>query len=80
MKYELIPKANLSTHHLENLLLNRGIMDVENFLFPTDTALLPEEDFDNIEEAYKVLVSNWDLGVLILVDCDADGYNLELPS
>ena len=74
MKYELIPQVKFSTHYLENLLINRGIKDVENFLFPTDTVLLSEEDFDNIEEAYKILVSKWNLGVLILVDCDADGY------
>jgi single-stranded-DNA-specific exonuclease len=74
MKYELLPQIKYSSHYLENLLMNRGIIDVQNFLFPTEEALLPEEDFDNIETAYKILVSNWDLGVLILVDCDADGY------
>lgn len=74
MKYELIPKANLSTHHLENLLLNRGIMDVENFLFPNESALLPETELDNMEEAYRTLSIYWNAGILILVDCDADGY------
>ena len=74
MKYIVNPLKQYSSHYLENLLLNRGIYNVEEFLFPTEKSLLPEEDFDNIEEAYDILMSNWDKKVLILVDCDADGY------
>ena len=74
MKYIVNPLVQYSSHYLENLLLNRGIINVEEFLFPTEKSLLPEEDFDNIETAYQVLMSNWNSKVLILVDCDADGY------
>lgn len=74
MKYMVNPLVQYSSHYLENLLLNRGIINVEEFLFPTENSLLPEEDFDNIETAYQVLLSNWNSKVLILVDCDADGY------
>jgi single-stranded-DNA-specific exonuclease len=74
MKYKLNPLKAYSSHHLENLLLNRGILDVENFLFPNESALLPETELDNMEEAYRTLSIYWNAGILILVDCDADGY------
>ena len=74
MKFKLNKLAPYSKHYLENLLLNRGIINVNDFLFPDEDALLPEEDFDNMTEAWQVLVSNWEKGMLILVDCDADGY------
>lgn len=74
MKYKLNKLQNYSSHYLENLLLNRGIFNTSEFLYPSVDSLLPEGNLDNIEEAYKALMTNWDLGILILVDCDADGY------
>lgn len=74
MKYRLNPFKKYSSHYLENLLLNRGIVELEDFLHPQISALLPEDELDNMEEAYLTLKTNWDLGILVLVDCDADGY------
>lgn len=74
MKFKLNQLAPYSKHYLENLLLNRGIINVNDFLFPDESALLPEEDFDNMTEAWNILTENWHKGMLILVDCDADGY------
>lgn len=74
MKYFIKPSEVYTSHYLENLLLNRGIKDCVNFLFPTEKSLLPPEGLDHIDEAYHLLTENWEKGITILVDCDADGY------
>ena len=61
---------------VKNILINRGITDINKFLEPdsSDDSLL--EDFTNLEIAAKQLVFHLSQNSLIsvVVDPDADGY------
>ena len=73
MKFTL-PKTQYHSRFLENLLIERGIFDVERFLLPTAAELLPYNSLDNIKEAQDLLLSHLEDNILIVVDCDGDGY------
>ena len=74
MKFKLTREVKPTDNYLLSLLADRGIEDSNSFLSPHSMNELPHEFLDNIDEAYDLLTRYWKEGVLILVDCDTDGY------
>lgn len=76
MEYQLINPRRPGTSAIEQVLLNRGIEDVQHYLNTVDTDILSPLDLDNIENGAKMLVSHMAQGskVFIIVDSDCDGY------
>jgi single-stranded-DNA-specific exonuclease len=74
MKFRLKREKKVSENYLIDLLKDREISDYNAFLAPSVRLEEPFELLDHIDEAYNLLTENWKEGVLILVDCDADGY------
>ena len=76
MEYQLINPRRPGTSAIEQVLLNRGIQDVQHYLNTDDTDILSPLDLDNIKEGAKLLVSHiaQKSKVLIQVDSDYDGY------
>ena len=76
MEYQLINSRRPGTSAIEQVLLNRGIQDVQHYLNTDDTDILSPLDLDNIKEGAKLLVSHiaQKSKVLIQVDSDYDGY------
>lgn len=60
------------------MLINRGIkpQDIQHYLHTTDEDILSPHLIQNIEDGVKMLISHIAQNdkVLIIVDCDADGY------
>lgn len=78
MKYKL--KNNYSkdpTRAMYEILQDRGVKDIENFIKPTKKCELNPYDLDNIEIAADRLL--WHLRnnshICFLVDCDCDGFS-----
>jgi len=69
-----VPQIKYTNKFLENLLVERGVFDLENFLMPTKSALLPYGDLDNIAAAIQLIKRHLNDDVLIVVDCDGDGF------
>lgn len=76
MKYQLINPRRPGTSAIEQVLLNRGIQDVQHYLNTVDSDILSPLDLDNIEKGAKLLVSHIAQGskVLVIIDSDCDGY------
>lgn len=76
MEYQLINPRRPGTSAIEQVLLNRGIEDVQHYLNTDDTDILSPLDLDNMEKGAKLLVSHIAQGskVMIQVDSDYDGY------
>ena len=77
MKYKL--RNNYSTNPdkaLEQILYDRGVKDLDNFLNPSPTCELDPYLLDNIEEAAERLLMHLRRGsnILFVVDSDADGF------
>ena len=77
MKYRL--RKEFSTNPdkaLIEILQDRGVTDVENFMYPTDECELNPYDLCNIEAAADNLLRHLRKGskILFVVDCDADGF------
>lgn len=77
LKKPLFPHNN-NASAVERVLSNRGILpqDVEHYLHTTDKDILDPKLIANIEEGAKMLVKHMaqNDNVLMIVDCDADGY------
>lgn len=81
MEYQLIkpllPQNNNNTA-VERVLSNRGILpqEINHYLNTTDNDILDPTLIDNIEDGAKILVKHMaqNDNVLMIVDCDADGY------
>ena len=76
MKVNLI-NENFSSNYLSNLLRARGVVNVEDFLQPTDKYLLNPQLLDNINQGALWLeetLNKEDSKILIVVDCDVDGF------
>ena len=76
MEYQLINPRRPGTSAIEQVLLNRGIDDVQHYLNTDDSDILSPLDLDNIEKGAKLLVSHIAQGskVMVQVDSDYDGY------
>lgn len=78
MKYRL--RNNYSTNPekaLKEILQDRGVKDIENFMNPTsDACELNPYDLDNIDETAERLLYHLRKNhkILFVVDCDADGF------
>lgn len=77
MKYKL--RNNYSTNPdkaLEQILYDRGVKDLNNFLNPSPNCELDPYLLDNIEEAAERLLMHLRRGsnILFVVDSDADGF------
>lgn len=78
MKYKL--RENFSKDPetaLEEILKNRGVKDIENFMYPTAQCELNAYDLDNIKSAADMLLTHLrkDSNILFIVDCDQDGVS-----
>lgn len=76
MEYQLINPRRPGTSAIEQVLLNRGIENVEHYLHTMDTDILSPLDLDNIKEGARLLVSHITQGskVMVIIDSDCDGY------
>ena len=77
MKYRL--RNNYSTNPdkaLKEILADRGVIDIENFMNPTPVCELDPYKLTNVEAAAERLLYHLrkDSNILFVVDCDADGY------
>lgn len=76
MKVNLI-NENFDSNYLANLLRARGVVNVEDFLQPTDKYLLSPQLLDNINQGSLWLeetLNKENSKILIVVDCDVDGF------
>ena len=75
-KYKLSGKTIGFGNVLENILKNRGIENISEFLNPSEKHEEDELLYDNIELAAQTLMKHVkdDNDITIIVDCDADGY------
>ena len=76
MEYQLINPRRPGTSAIEQVLLNRGIQDVQHYLNTVDSDILSPLDLDNIEKGAKLLVSHiaQKSKVFVIIDSDCDGY------
>lgn len=77
MKYRL--RKEFSTNPdkaLQEILEDRGVTDIKNFMCPTAECELDPYKLKNIEAAAECLLTHLRKGskILFIVDCDADGY------
>ena len=77
MKYKL--RNNYTTNPelaLSDILKDRGVTDIENFLQPSFSCELNPYDLDNIEIAAELLLKHLreNNNILFIVDADADGF------
>lgn len=76
MKVNLI-NENFTSNYLANLLHARGVVNVEDFLQPTDKYLSDPGLLDNINQGARWLeetLNKENSKILIVVDCDVDGF------
>ena len=76
MKVNLI-NENFKSNYLANLLHARGVINVEDFLQPTDEYLSDPRLLDNIDQGALWLeetLNKENSKILIIVDCDVDGF------
>lgn len=76
MKIKLA-NENFTSNYLRNLLAARGVTSIEEFLDPSIKELNSPELFDNIAEGARLLAETLQTvnsKILIVVDCDVDGF------
>ena len=61
---------------LEEILKNRGVEDINNFLHPTKDCELNPYSLKNVREGADLLLRHLRKNnkILFVVDCDADGF------
>ena len=76
MQVKLV-NENFKTNYIDNLLLSRGIKNLENFKNPTDDDIESWGKLSNIEQAIAIFREIVDIkeqvNIGTIVDCDADG-------
>ena len=77
MNYRL--RKNYTTdpnYALQEILLDRGVQDIDNFLNPTSRCELDPYALENIDLAADMLLRHLrnDSRILFVVDCDCDGF------
>lgn len=67
---------NFQTDYIDNLLLARGVKDLNEFKNPTEKSLQSYNDLDNVSRGFELIkeVINNKKKVLIIVDSDIDGF------
>lgn len=75
MKYRLV-NPELNSPYLENLLRERGVEDVKEYIKPTQNYLNDPAKLDNIEKGAKLYLNviKHNGNILIVVDSDCDGF------
>ena len=76
MKVNLV-NENFTSDYLANLLHTRGVVNVEDFLQPTDKYLSDPSLLDNVNQGARWLeetLNKKNSKILIIVDCDVDGF------
>jgi single-stranded-DNA-specific exonuclease len=76
MKVNLV-NENFHSDYLANLLRSRGVVNVEDFLRPTDKYLSNPTLLDNVDQGALWLeetLNKENSKILIVVDCDVDGF------
>lgn len=77
MKYRLRKEYSTNPDKaLKELLIDRGVEDIENFLNPTKDCELNPHHLKNIDAAAEKLLYHLrrNSDILFIVDCDADGF------
>jgi len=77
MKYKLRKEYSTNPDKaLKELLIDRGVEDIENFLNPTKDCELNPHHLKNIDAAAEKLLYHLrrNSDILFIVDCDADGF------
>ncbi len=71
-----LANKEIKENYIIELLKERGIQDIENYLYPKETNLLNPIDLNNIEKGAQLLLNsiNEKKLILIIVDCDVDGF------
>ena len=77
MQYRL--RNNYTTNPenaLQEILIDRGVKDIENFLYPTSKCELDPYGLENIDLAAEMLLRHLraDSKIMFVVDSDADGF------
>lgn len=77
MKYKL--RKNFTTNPqnaLQEILSDRGVTDLTNFMYPTKACELNPYDLQNVTQGAELLLSHLRKGnkLLFVVDCDTDGF------
>lgn len=75
MKYKLIGDNN-TNNIIEQVLINRGVQDCDEYLHLNDSCCDDYKDLDNIDDAVECFKNHFEMGddIAVLVDCDPDGY------
>lgn len=75
MKYRLV-NPELNSPYLENLLRERGVEDVKEYIKPTQNYLNNPAKLDNIEKGAELYLNviKRNGNILIVVDSDCDGF------
>lgn len=73
MKYKLV-NQNYRSEYVKNLLEERGVADFSHFIHPSFTDINNPQIFSSSNLAAKIVLSNLDKNILIIVDSDCDGY------
>lgn len=72
-----LANKDIRSNYGEELLHERGIIDVDHFLNPTIDDLQSWEDLENIDEGVEILLAVLELdhpNIGLLIDADADGF------
>lgn len=76
MEYKLINQPDKEKSVIEQILYNRGITDVNHYLYTTDEDIYSPSFLDNIDKLIQKLFSavKEKKHSTVVIDCDADGY------
>lgn len=76
LNYQLISKRLPGTAAIEQVLINRGIEDINHYLNTSDYDILDPSTIMNIAEGVKMLIRHIAAGnkIFLQIDSDADGY------
>lgn len=77
MKYRLRNQYSKNPQlALKEILIDRGVTDIENFIYPSKKCELNPYDLNNIEDAADKLLQHLRAksSICFIVDCDCDGF------
>ena len=76
LNYKLRNNFSKTENCLNEILMARGVEDVERFLYPTEQNELDPYLLNNIEKGRDLLVKHLKANskILFVIDCDADGF------